>query len=78
MRVVRRLGKTPAELGNTSGVSGSPDVLELDDGDFAIIGVDITDQLGRNPLTDARCAPNERIVLLPRNTLQAAKQDIPG
>ncbi len=32
MKVVRRLGKTPAELGNTPGVSGSPDILELDDG----------------------------------------------
>ena len=42
MRSVRRLGKTSAELGNTTGVSGSPDILELDDGAFAVIGVEIT------------------------------------
>ncbi|TDQ53737.1 hypothetical protein [Actinorugispora endophytica] len=77
MRAVRRLGRTPAELGNTTGVSGSPDILELDDGGFAVIGVDVTDEIGRTPLGDARCAPNERIVRIPRNTLIAAREDIP-
>lgn len=62
MRAIRRLGQTPKERGDTTGVSGSPDILELDDGSFAVIGEDITDRLGRAPLADARCAPNERIV----------------
>lgn len=77
MKATRRLGKTPTELGNTTGASGSPDILELDNGDFAIIGVDVTDELGVQPLYDARCAPTERIVRIPRSTLLAAKQDIP-
>lgn len=77
MRAVRRLGKTPAELGNTTGVSGSPDILELDDGAFAVIGVDITDQVADLPALGARCAPNERVVRVPRNTFVAAKHDIP-
>ena len=77
MKVVRRLGKTPAELGNTTGVSGSPDILELDDGAFAVIGVDITDQVHDLDSFGARCAPNERVVRIPRNTLTAAKNDIP-
>ncbi len=77
MEAVRRLGKTPTELGATSNVSGSPDILELTDGTFAVIGVDITDELGRSPLADARCAPDERIVRIPRVTLMAAKRDIP-
>lgn len=77
MRAVRRLGKTPAELGNTTGVSGSPDVLELDDGSFAVIGVDVTDQVCELDTVGARCAPNERVVRIPRNTLTAAKIDIP-
>lgn len=77
MHALRRLGMTPVELGNTTGVSGSPDVLELEDGSFAVIGVDITDALGRNPLPDARCADNERIVRIPRSTLVAARRDIP-
>jgi hypothetical protein len=78
MRVVRRLGLTPAELGNTTGATGSPDILELDDGDFAVIGRDITDMLGPTPLPDARCAHDERIVLVPRSTLIAARADIPA
>jgi hypothetical protein len=77
MRAVRRLGKTPAELDNTTGVSGSPDILELDDGAFAVIGVDITDQVSNLLALGARCAPDERVVRIPRNTLVTAKNDIP-
>lgn len=77
MRVTRRLGKTPQELGNTTNVSGSPDILELDDGSFAVIGVDITDQVADLASVRARCAPNERMVRIPRNTLTAARPDIP-
>jgi hypothetical protein len=77
MKATRRLGTTPVERGDTTGVSGSPDILELDDGGFAVIGVDITDEIGTQPLSDARCAPNERIVRISRRTLVAAKRDIP-
>ena len=47
MRAIRRLGTSPAERGDTTNISGSPDILALDDGSFAVIGVDITDELGR-------------------------------
>lgn len=77
MQAIRRLGKTPTERGDTTGASGSPDILELHDGSFAVIGVDITDRLGERPLPDARCAPNERIVQITRETLISAKKDIP-
>ncbi|WP_326823728.1 hypothetical protein OHA77_35970 [Streptosporangium sp. NBC_01639] len=77
MKAVRRLGKTPKERGDTTAATGSPDIIELDDGNFAVIGTDITDQLGLNPLPDARCAPGERIVQISRATLISAKSDIP-
>jgi hypothetical protein len=77
MQALRRLGKAPVELGTTSNVSGSPDILELADGAYAVIGVDITEELGRAPPSDARCAAGERIVRIPRVTLLAAKRDIP-
>lgn len=77
MKAIGRLGKTPLERGDTTSVSGSPDILALDDGTFAVIGVDITDELGRHPLADARCASNERIVQITRTTLVHAKKDIP-
>lgn len=78
MKAIRRLGDTPAERGDTTNVSGSPDILELDDGSFAVIGVDITDELGRQPLPDAMCASDERIVRVTRKTLLAARRDIPA
>lgn len=78
MKATRRLGTTPAERGETTNVSGSPDILELDDGSYAVIGVDITDELGRQPLLDARCAPDERIVRITRRTLHDARKDIPA
>jgi hypothetical protein len=77
VKATRRLGATPEERGDTTGVSGSPDILELDDGNFAVIGADITDQLGERPLPDAKCAPDERIVQISRRTLISAKRDIP-
>lgn len=77
VRVVRRLGKIPADRGDTTGVSGSPDLLELDDGTFAVIGEDITEEVGVQPFRDAKCAPNERIVRITRSTLISARNDIP-
>ncbi|MET8154872.1 hypothetical protein ABZT47_00785 [Sphaerisporangium sp. NPDC005289] len=77
MRAIRRLGSTPQERGDTTAVSGSPDILELDDGSFAVIGTDITGQIGIQPLENARCAADERIVRISRATLIAAKNDIP-
>ncbi|MEU9211786.1 hypothetical protein AB0D27_28575 [Streptomyces sp. NPDC048415] len=34
---MRRIGSTPAERGST-GYNNCPDVIELDDGDFLVIG----------------------------------------
>jgi hypothetical protein len=76
-RLTRRF--TPPDerrLRNTTGVSGSPDIMELDDGSIGVIGTDITDRLGRQPLADAKCAPGERIVRIPRNTLLYAAKDV--
>ncbi|GAA0553634.1 hypothetical protein [Actinomadura livida] len=77
MKVIGRLGRTPAERGDTTSTTGSPDILTLSDGAFTVIGVDITEELGPDPWKDARCAPNERIVRVTRTTLIAAKNDIP-
>ena len=77
--ITRRLGPDPHANGaQTSSLQGCPDILELEDGDFAIIGVDIT-ALAINQLTlGAGCGPDERIVKIPRKTLVLAKADIPA
>lgn len=73
----KRLGPDPHAHGaQTPGCYGCPDVLELADGDFAIIGADITAAAGQLP-PSVSCGPDERIVRIPRRILVAAKGDIP-
>jgi hypothetical protein len=77
--IKRRLGPDPHANGaQTVALSGCPDIFELDSGDFAIIGVDITNISAKNLPTNASCGPDERMVLIPRKTLVLAKPDIPS
>ncbi len=74
---LRRLGPDPHANGaRTYALRGCPDIFELVDGDFALIGTDITDTAALLPPT-AGCGPDERIIRIPRKTLVLAKQDIP-
>jgi hypothetical protein len=74
---LRRVGPDPHESGaRTYACAGCPDIWELDDGDFAIIGTDISGLASVLPLS-ASCGPDERIVRIPRKTLVLAKPDIP-
>ncbi|MFD0021019.1 hypothetical protein [Streptomyces sp. NPDC058382] len=73
---VRRLGKSPQELGNTSEKDGCPDLWELDNGDIAVIGRDLTDVLRQRLPEGASVRGDERVVVIPGNTLRAAKPDI--
>jgi len=72
----RRLGLSPRERGSLNNGT-CPDVFELDNGDFAIIGTDVTDKLEYKLPSDAARADYERIVLVSRETMLAAKRDIP-
>lgn len=76
MRIARRLGWSPRARGSASNGT-CPDIFELDDGRFAVVGTDATDELdGRLP-HDAGRASHERIVVISRETLLRAKADIP-
>lgn len=75
---VRRLGPSPHANGQqTPGLYGCPDILELDNGDFAVIGADITEVAAGKLVFGANCGPDERIVRIPRRILVNAKADIP-
>lgn len=75
---LKRLGPDPHANGNrTSACRGCPDIFELESGDFAIIGSDITDESSPHLPASASCGPDERIVRIPRKTLVLAKHDIP-
>ena len=58
------------------GTAGCPDIWQLDDGDFAVIGADITQHASELP-PSAGCAPHERMVKIPRRLLVQAKAHIP-
>jgi len=75
---LKRLGSDPHANGAQSvACNGCPDIWELADGDFAIIGIDITAAASPILPPTAGCGPDERIVRLPRNLLVNAKRDIP-
>lgn len=76
VKIVRRLGLTPQQRGSlTNGTC--PDIFELDNGDFAVIGTDRTDELDAVLPPDAARADYERIVVITRATLVGARPDIP-
>jgi hypothetical protein len=54
-----------------------PDIFELTDGRFAIIGTDLTEELDSVLPSDAARADYERIVVITRETMLSAKKDIP-
>lgn len=74
---LKRIGPDPHANGAKSvACDGCPDIWELENGDFAVIGIDITAAAkGMLPPT-AGCGPDERIVRLPRSLLINAKSDI--
>ena len=74
--LVRRPGKSPIELGNTSSSPSCPDIWELDNGDIAVIGRDLTSAYSGRLPSEVSIGADERLVVIPRNTLIAAKPDI--
>ncbi|MDX3225516.1 hypothetical protein [Streptomyces sp. ME19-01-6] len=73
----RRLGKSAAELGNSDGNDECPDIWQLDNGDVAVIGRDLTAAYRTHLPQGVNLAPDERLVVIPGNMLSAAKKDIP-
>jgi hypothetical protein len=76
LSVVRRIGDPPKLRGSQT-VETCPDVFELSDGRFAVIGTEATEDLDPLLPPDAARADYERIVVIDRETLIRAKRDIP-
>ena len=75
---IRRLGFNAASTPLTcSGGRSCPDVLELADGDFAVIGADITQHADLLDAVGAGCGPGEKMVRIPRALLVRVRSDIP-
>ncbi|MCA1218042.1 hypothetical protein [Streptomyces sp. 8L] len=73
----RRLGKSAAELGTSRDEDDCPDIWQLDNGDIAVIGRDLTDAYGTRLPAGVSLAADERLVIIPGTMLSAAKTDIP-
>ena len=54
-----------------------PDIFELSDGSFAVIGTEATDDLDSLLPPGVTRADGERIVVITRETIVRAKRDIP-
>jgi hypothetical protein len=76
-QIIRRLGVSPRRSREHKWCGTCPDIFELSDGNFAIIGTDVTDSLDSRLPADAARADYERIVVITRETLVSAKADIP-
>lgn len=61
-----------------SGGHGCPDVLEMESGDYAVIGTDITSQAIALLPSGSGCGPDERVVQVPRAVMTRAHQTIPS
>lgn len=73
----RRIGPDPHESGAESiGCSGCPDFWELKNGDFAVIGIRITEDVANRLPATAGCGPDEEVVMLPRDLVRKAIPDL--
>jgi hypothetical protein len=72
-----RLGKPARELGGSSGKQGCPDIWELSNGDIAVIGRNLSEAYADRLPEDVSLAEDERLVVIPRAMIIAAKKDIP-
>ncbi|GAA3357350.1 MULTISPECIES: hypothetical protein [Saccharopolyspora] len=73
----RRLGKSALELGHTDDEPTCPDIWELDNGDVAVIGRDLTDSYAGSLPDGVNVGFDERLVVIPGSMLRSAKGDIP-
>jgi hypothetical protein len=72
-----RLGRSAQELGNTRAGRDCPDIWELENGDVAVIGRDLTEAYRDRMPEGVRVGSDERPVVIPRNMAVAAKPDFP-
>lgn len=75
--LMRRIGKSAHELGSTSGNASCPDIWELSNGDFAVIGTVLGASYANRLPDGVSIDAHENMVVIPRSTLIAARLDIP-
>jgi len=72
----KRLGGNDQNL--CEGGYHCPQILEMFDGDFAVVGPDITEEAILAMLPGPGVGPNERVVRLPRKVAVAVRAEFPA
>jgi hypothetical protein len=65
------------ELGSTANTDGCPDIWEMENGDIAVVGRDVTGTYAGRLPAGLTVRKDERLVMIPRQLLITAKPDIP-
>jgi hypothetical protein len=73
---IRRLGQSGQQQCST-GLS-CPQILEMQNGDFAVVGADMTEEAIPAMPPGPGVGPNERVIRVPRQVLIAARTEIPA
>jgi hypothetical protein len=74
-KINRRVGLPPRARGSANNCT-CPDIFELADGNFAVVGTDRTEELRDELPEDAGLADYERAVVITRDTMLAAAGDL--
>jgi hypothetical protein len=73
----KRMGRSALTLNQTNDGPTCPDIWELDNGDVAVIGRDLTRAYDNRLPSGVNVGHDERLVVIPGIMLRAAKADIP-
>lgn len=73
---IRRLGQNGQE--QCSGGYSCPQVLEMEDGDFAAVGTDITEEAKKAMPPGPGVGPTEGVVKIPRRVMVAIRAELPA
>ena len=71
---LKRLGQSNGSLCGHN----CPQVLEMSDGDFAVVGLDITKEAVGVMPPGPGVGPKEKVVKIPRRVLIAARAELPA
>jgi hypothetical protein len=76
LKFKKRLSETPKYALDSPGGVRCPEIWELESGDIAVIGKDITSRVKNTLPSEVVLGKEERIILIPRKVLESVKRNI--
>lgn len=70
--MTQRVGESPKALAVSFNSSDCPDIWRLSNGDYVVIGTDVTDDYSNRMPVEAGCGPHEKIVMIPAVSFHSA------